>query len=244
MPRLVILLLLLCPVPAWAQVAHDGEADLNVRVNTSPVSITGKTTAGSDRVGVVCVGLYNNTADVTGITWGGVAMTERADHVSTAQFGLRVWLWTIVAPATASSDIEITSTGAINGYAAASSYTGVDQTTPVSATATAAISATGAASPATVNIASAADEMVVDCTSMFDDDGPTVGAGQTQIYNGGTFSSEIGVASSREAGAGTVTMSWTYGAYANQDWVLAAASLNAAGGGSAPPRLLLLGVGQ
>jgi len=88
-------------------------------------------------------------------------------------------------------------------HAQAISATGVDQTTPFGTPNTATGSSSG---PATVDISAATDDLVVDGYSGYPE--PTVGAGQTSRVKD-QITSDIWYGSSTEAGATTVTMSWT-----------------------------------
>jgi hypothetical protein len=107
-------------------------------------------------------------------------------------------------------------------------FTGVHQTTPLGTFASA--SAPSSAGPATVNVSSAANELVFDtvtceqCTSL------TVGAGQTQRWNLSADNGTTRGAGSTEPGAATVTMSWTLGS-AN-DWAIGAVPIKPSGGGA------------
>jgi hypothetical protein len=217
-------------------VAFDGEAVRTVQLGATGGTITTKTTAGSDRVGVVCIAVHADTADITGITWNGVAMVEQADRADALQWGLRVWIWTLVAPATGSSSIVVTGTGITNGYAAASSYSGVHQTTPVRASAGATIASIGTNGPSSVTVSSATDDMVVDCLGMFGNQPSGPVSGQTSLYNAGNPGTNVGLAASYEAGASSVVSGWDYAAYGSQDWVGVSVSLQPpAGGGGGNP---------
>jgi hypothetical protein len=108
-------------------------------------------------------------------------------------------------------------------------FTGVDQATPLGTF----VSNKAAADPgpATVNVSSAANELVFDtvgceqCTSL------TVGAGQTERWNRSVDNGITRGAGSTETGAATVTMSWTLGS-AN-DWAIGAVPIKPSGG--SPP---------
>lgn len=106
-----------------------------------------------------------------------------------------------------------------------SSYCGVDQATPHGTVATAA----GSDTPVTVDVTSAAGEMVVD--TIFTHNAVTADAGQTETANVATNEGNHVVASSREAGASTVTMSWTQ--VAGDYWGAVAIPLKAAAAAAA-----------
>jgi hypothetical protein len=214
--------------------AFDGEAVLSGRhASSSTWTISGKTTAGSDRVGIV---RFLGNATLTGVTWGGTAMTSVG---SVARGSLFIYVYRIINPPTASSDIVVTFTAPNSGPYAVTSYNGVDQTTPTSGVAT----NTGTGTTPTVDVASATGNLVLDAMDVANVIS-SAGAGQTAEFIDTAGGSErFGV--SREAGASTVTMSWTVSSGA---WSTIGFSLNAAsggGGGGTPAfRLSLLGVGR
>lgn len=195
------------------------------------------TASGADRVVLVGVAWRMTSAvTVTGVTYGGVAMTSVGSQFHTASAAnARMHLWRLVAPATGAQTITITMSGQVNDLiGGAVSFTGADQTTPVGTFASAEGNST---SPATVDVTSATGEIVVDtvCSSGLAVT-LTAGAGQTQRWNSGIIATAIG-AGSTEAGAATVTMSWTLNTVAN--WVIGAVSVKpvSAAGGVTYPQL-------
>lgn len=196
-------------------VAFDGEAILSGRhASSSTWTISGKTTAGSDRVGIV---RFMGNATFTSITWGGVAMTE----IGTVTRGsLVIRSYAIVDPPTSASDIVINFVAPGAGPYAVTSYNGVDQADPIGDVQT----ATGTGTTPTVDVSSAADDMVLDAMDVANVIS-SVGANQTAEYLDTTGSSDR-FGASREAGAATVTMSWTVSSGA---WSTMGFSLNAAG---------------
>jgi len=95
-------------------------------------------------------------------------------------------------------------------------FTGVDQTTPLRAFA----SASGTSSSASVNVSSATGELVFDTLMNSYDKAITVGANQMQRWNN---QGEPTAGGSTEAGASTVTMSWSW-SYSNP-WAIGAVSI-------------------
>lgn len=120
----------------------------------------------------------------------------------------------------AAADDEVIAGGA--------SYTGVDQTTPIGTP----NSATGATATPTVNITSASGELVVDAiyhAQWAAGTAHTAGAGQTarvDVADSGDGNGFLGM--SEEAGAASVTMSWSTGP-ATQAWAIGGVSLKPAG---------------
>jgi hypothetical protein len=207
-------------------VAFDGEAVVQQTfAGGGPFTWAGKTTAGSNRVG-----LFGFAIAVPGfvdaITWGGSAMTL-GHSVTNPTDGRGALIYYIINPPTASSDVVLTLTAVTTGYGGVMSFNGAHQSSPIGATA----ADSGTADPATVTIASAADALVVDALYFLGaGTPPSVGAGQTERYTGdqGTW---FGTGST-EAGAASVTMSWTLTSPTR--WSIAAVSLAAVAGAFDP----------
>jgi len=136
-----------------------------------------------------------------------VAMTLIGSSGTTANEAF-VEVYRLIAPATGANNVTATRSGPGDGRMVmiCRSFTGVHQTTPEGTVATAYLSA---ANP-TVAVSSAVDELVVDFTTMRAGT-PVVGAGQTQRANQVDANAINTSASSDEAGATSVTMSWTGG---------------------------------
>ena len=165
---------------------------------------------------------------VTSVTYNGQPLSL----VGTVQYSndSRVEIWRLVAPPTGTHDVVITFSAPLSRHATAGvmTFTGVNQSTPLGAFASASGSSAG---PATVNVSSAANELVFDTVACEACGSLTVGAGQTQRWNRSTDNGGIRGAASTEPGAATVTMSWTLGA-ANQ-WAIGAIPIKPSGG--SPP---------
>jgi hypothetical protein len=143
----------------------------------------------------------------------------------------RVEIWSLVAPDIGSHDVVITFSDQLwkSATAGVMTFTGVDQTTPLGTFAS--NKANASPGPATVDVSSAANELVFDtvgcerCTSL------TVGAGQTERWNRVVENGQTRGAGSTEPGAATVTMSWTLGSA--DDWAIGAIPIKPSGG--SPP---------
>lgn len=191
--------------------AHDGTADVSGAATAGmTLTITGKTTAGTNRVGAVSVSWNTSSQTVTGATWNGVAMTIVDQGVETVGASLGAALLTIVDPPTASSDIVVTFSLPATGNAVASSYNGVHQTTPIGAS-NKVITAGAVASPTSNTVTTAADEVLVDAVSwtQFDSVAPTVGANQTSLQNT-LYAAFYFSLASRQNGADGGVMTWTH----------------------------------
>lgn len=169
-------------------VAHDGEANVSGAVNFgNTITLASKTTAGSDRAGVVMVGWENaEGATVSSVTWNGVSMgAARISQVNDLQTPDAIFnssIYVIVNPPTGASDVVVTFSDDVRGGAGAAGFTGVDQTTPVRAGSTVGLEASaGGTQSVTVN-ASAGDMAVDAAMDESGGGGATVDASQTQVF--------------------------------------------------------------
>jgi hypothetical protein len=195
---------------------------------TNTVAFTHTTGAGSNRLLLVGVSkeddLGSATFTVTGITYAGQSLTRLVQNTSSEAEGE---IWSLVNPPSGAGLLTVSLTGAEaidSVVVGATTFTGVDQTNPLSAT----NSATGTASPATLTLASATGKVVFGTLALDDARTATVGAGQTELWSDFTetaSSDGIRGAGSVEPGAASTTMFWTIAA---DNWVLCAVSINAA----------------
>jgi hypothetical protein len=180
-------------------------------------------TAGSNRLMLVGVSVHNFAGEtVSSISYNGVALTQVGS--STNATDARVEIWRLIAPPTGTYDVVITFNAELSSVARAGvmTFTGVNQTTPLGTFA----SATGSASPATVNVTSAANELVFDTVGSESQSSPfslTVGAGQTERWNSVIMGYDRFLAAgSTEPGAASVTMSWTIVPASSVPWAIGA----------------------
>lgn len=203
--------------PAWAAPAYDNNTN-GAYTESSPDSFSLNTVAGTNRYATACVRGYQDTITIISgyPKIAGVSMTELA--TSTSASGLmKTFLFGLVAPATGSPTYEIQFTGGA-AESIVTTWTGIDQTT---ATGTAAAASSDSTSTATVDVSSAADELVVGCLTVREDETitPAMGAGQTERGTHNTGSFWWGKVS-EEAGAGTVTTSYTWSSTASLDYMV------------------------
>ena len=203
---------------------------------TSVSSLTfSHTPAGSNRwlfVGAGGLG-FPAIPTVTGVTFNGVAMTNLwSGRYNDASLDIRTTGWGLIAPAASAQNVVITYSGSqAEAAGTAVSFTGVDQTTATGTAAT----ATGTTDPATVNVSSAADEIVVDFV-YFAQPAITAGASQTSRNEQENINFASAGGSSTEPGGTTVTMSWSAGTggYSDKSAIGAIAIKPTGGGGGAP----------
>lgn len=184
------------------------------------------TCSGSDRclwVGIV----IEQDKSISGITYNSVSMTEIVNQ--SIGTNIKLYVFRLVAPSTGSNLINVT-VSAGTGYAMSSvSRTGVNQTTPNDTPST----ATGNSTAPSASVTSESGDDVIDFVCI-DDAGAsasnlTPGTGQTERSDSGGLG-VMEIASSEEAGAGSVTMSWNISSYAT-DWIIAGINVNDVGGG-------------
>jgi hypothetical protein len=187
-------------------IALDGSytEDLNRVGSTKTFAFT--VSSASDRYLIVGISQGSFEPDVTGVTWNGTSMTLIGDSTVTADNNCRAYLYGLVAPAATTANIVVTLGGSGNERTqiAAAVYSGVHQTTPIGTAVTALV----VGGNPTVNVSSAAGELVVDACSVTSDVTLAAGGGQTQRV-ATTTGNDVELGMSEEAGAGTVTMSWT-----------------------------------
>lgn len=189
--------------------------------------------AGSNRILYASVShCPGSGADVDAVsaTYGGVSPTGTffTDITTSGNRHTRVFYW--LAPTSGTANLVFTWAGGGNMRAIGASFSGVDQTTPHDAQQT--FDGTGGTTTPSVNVTSAAGNMVMDvcvCGS-----GATFTSGQTLINDmtgdggGPGYNSH---ASSYASGSGTVSMSYTLSTTVSV--VLWAWDINASGGGGA-----------
>jgi hypothetical protein len=178
------------------------------------------TCTGSNLDLFVGVTVRGNIDKVSGVTYNGVSLTQVWTVSADGNYHSSGWI--LVNPGTGAHDIVVTfSTTTVqwNGPQAACSmsFTGVHQTTPTNTPGT----ATGYSTNASVTVATAADEMIVDAVRAGEN--VTVGANQTQRYGAGTRNGY-----STQAGSDGGVMSWSMSSHW---WGIGAVSLKPAAGG-------------
>lgn len=166
---------------------------------------------------------YLDADTVTGVTYDGSAMAALQRATNSSDTTLKAELWGLAVGSKTAGGYTVSiagiGTGVVNAFS--TSWNGVHQTTSTGT----ANSGQGVDTAPTVTITSAASELVIDVVSHYFTADPTVGAGQTERGNE-SVSSQIGGATSSEAGAASVVMSWTLGG--STQWVIAGVPLKPA----------------
>lgn len=227
-----LLLTLLAP-GVEAQLAFNAATSLGQRVTNAANTLTfAHTPAGANRLLIVGVSINtnnNNGATVSSVTFGGTPLTNVGIilHPNSTR---RVEMWRLIAPAAAAANVVVTinlpgGAGTLGVVAGAVSFTGADQNVPLGTF----VSNTGNNANPTVNVASAAGEIVLD--TMAAGGNRTIsafGAGQTFRWNlvsnaAASGATDVRGAGTTEAGAAVVTMSETLSA--TSDWAIGAIAI-------------------
>lgn len=211
-------------------------SDAGTSFNATSGSLS-HTCSGSNRVLYArIIGFQDDT--VTGVTYAGSAMTRVAYAPDGGAIRGNSQIWRLIAPATGANNITVSMSVARRIYLQGISFTGADQTTP-DGTPNQQGPTTSSTAPS-IAVSSAAGEIVIDAMGALNNPTATVGAGQTQDFNLANSVSLIGCGSN-EAGAASVTMSWTLSA-ANFWWTCAI-PVKPVSVVTSVPSLTLLGVG-
>lgn len=171
--------------------------------------------SGSERFLIVSVQLgtncFSSAPNVVSVRYNGVALAQLATISGTpcGLGGTRSDQWQLVDPATGTHDVVVTlSNEADTVHCGALAFTGVNQTTPVRATA----KASGAGDSSSVTVASAVDDLVVNTVGQGNSiEAPGVGQTERFLHNVNSFNTLNNSAASTAPGASMVTMTWTFG---------------------------------
>ena len=215
------LLWLLCPAYVHAQITFDAAStSTGVSGTTESWSHT-VTSSGADRVLVVAVSMRASGTDVSSVTFNGDNLTKVGSVSMTNDTTSQLWI--LANPDTGTHTIQVTLSASEEMVSGAASFLNVHQTNPVGPY----FSASGSGTAPSVAVTGvAADQLVVDALGVRDAPTATVGASQTQRWNG-AFASDVRTAGSTESGTGTVTMSWSLSA--SKSWAIGAVALNPVG---------------
>ncbi len=214
-------------------IAHDAttpEFDTIGEQNPTASHTAGSLTNG---VAIISVGWQDSTpGTLTTVTYGGAEATALHNSLSVAA-DIKMSLWLYKNPPAGGSTVQANFSEAINGTTIrVSTYSGVDQTTSTGSVAT----NSGSSTTASVDVSSAAGELVIDAVGSGLNAGSTgsatVGADQTSRANFAVSGNHRHLGS-EEPGAGTVTMSWEYNA--TRVWGSIGVALKPAGDSASRP---------
>lgn len=202
---------------ALNNVRNQGSAGTN-RITMNNFAVASLT----NRILLVGVSLRDAVA-VTSVTFGASQLTELdvADNSGLVQASF----WYLVNPPVTTATVTVRMDDMTEAVAGAMLWYNVDQATPFGTVAT----ATGKSATASVDVSSAADEVVVDTMAVRRGgvSPPAAGSGQAQRWalTDGAAVTGVGGGGSSEPGAPSVTMSWVN---SNTNWAIVAVPLKRA----------------
>jgi len=215
---------------AAPSIAFDANRSGNNAGGSASVSWSHTTGSGSNRIMLVGVSIRTTTVSVSSIAYGVQSLTFiRADTHASAT--IRSELWYLVAPSSGTATVTVTLSGTSKAVGGSSTYTGVNQTSPIDVN----DGTTGTStSPSRSVTVSTANSWLLGHPAI-SGSGQTVsleGSGQTMrwdnVTSGGSAASRNrGHGSSKgPVGTGSQTMSWTLSASA--DWAVSVAAFRPA----------------
>jgi len=133
--------------------------------------------------------------------------------------------WGLVSPPSGTANVVVTLGGNTDGIAVGvTTFTNVNQFAPLGSFA----SAQGKSATPSVSTTSAAGELVLDTVAFKDGLALDVGANQTQLWSAANSANKVRGAGSTEAGAASVTMSWSQPSSTIKEWAIGAVSIKPA----------------
>ena len=238
MTRLVFLFLLLAS-PAWGAIVYDTSSSGTNETGVTTLTVSHTVAAGSNLF-LICGYTAQDDTAITSptVTYNSVSMTAVTSSKQSTTGTRTVEMFSLVNPAAGSAhDVVFTFSQTMNTIAGGcSSFSGVDQSTPLGTAVTNSTTGTSSAVTAT----SATGEMVIDfqvTSSNLTARSFTQAAGQTSNWKQYPASANCSGGSSREAGAAAVAMGWSWSGGAEYQ-ALSAVSIKPAAATGAVPVLM------
>ena len=192
---------------AWPAGLVVGTHTTPADASTASLSFSHTVPSGANRALVVVTGHNDGSRNVTGVSYGGVALTK-AIQQDGASADTEASIWYLVNPNVGSANVVVTVSASVNIVASAVNLTGVNQTTPIGT----AVGVAGNNSAPSVTVSSAANEVVIGAVGAKGDAKlATHEVGQTGIYNtdSGTGSGDIRLGVDFKPGASSASLQWT-----------------------------------
>jgi len=174
-----------------------------------------------DSILIVLVSIFEDTSSVTSVVWdsAGAPMpllntVNGSDATQGASNCGRTYLWFRTSPSSGSKEIKVTTATVVNGiYSGCESIANVNQISTFNSASPQGGTFGSGTDPSTA-VTTVSGEWVIDNCSAILDGGssaiPVVGAGQTEIYNSASGSTDlIGFGSDEAATSVSTTMDWT-----------------------------------
>ena len=228
--RKLLVLLLLLPTLCFGAIAEVGTSiscDTGVTPDSQMTCAHDSGSTGFNRI--TLIGISGRSFETpTVITYGGqtAALLIERDEAG-GVVSLNCSIYYLVDPPTGSNNAQVDFGISLHYVVGLATYSQVNQSAPFTANIGASTSSSNS-DPATVNIASAAGELVVDTVSKRGSTGSlTAGTNQTEEWDDvsadGTASANVRGGGSKEAGGATITMSWALGG--TERWTICAGSM-------------------
>jgi prepilin-type N-terminal cleavage/methylation domain-containing protein len=197
-------------------------------------SMTVSHTTGSGSYRLMLVGINVNVNDderVTSVTYGGTPLDKVGERNNSND--AMVYIYSLVAPSPGTADVVINFSSALNygAIAGVMTFTGVDQSTPLGTFASAIGDDTAQAS---VDIPSAAEELVFGVVTCEYDPISTAESGQNIRWNTSTSNGNYGAGGTDSGASPSVTMTWgfTVASPIYNHWAIGGVSIKPSGSGS------------
>ncbi len=197
-------------------ITANGTASSTQTTNATSLTWSHTVASGTDRLLVVELAIDGLGAGVSSVTYGGVAMTQ----IGRGTGNHAVEIWGLVNPTVGTANIVVSFGGTTAAAGGATSFNGVNQSTPFGTF----VSATGTGTAASVTVASATGDLVIDAQYWKLNTANVNGAGQTTQWSQANASMLGG--STTETGAASVTMSGS--SASSSQWEIGAVSIKAA----------------
>ncbi|MBD9360635.1 DUF4347 domain-containing protein [Methylomonas fluvii] len=202
-------------------VTANGTVTSTNSTSTSQLTWSHTVNAGIDRVLFVEIAIDDGNAGVNSVKYGTADLTR----VGRTAANHAVEIWALLNPTEGTDNVVISFTGNTEAAAGASTFNGVNQSTPYGTYAgntgtTGLLGGSGA-----VNVASATGDLVIDVQYWKAISADTTGTGQTSQWTSSSLLSTAKAGSSVEEGASSVTMSGS--ALLAADWSIGAVSVKA-----------------
>jgi len=210
---LLVLFLVTTAGNLWSQVSVDATSSGSATAGSS-ITVSHTTGAGSDRL--MLVGISSRDRTVTGVTYGGTALTLVGAQTSNGN--AKTAIYRLIAPASGTASVVVSFSGTVGKGAVVGvmTFTGVNQTTPLGTYA----SNVGNSTNATLNVTSASSELVFNVVSVQNQNVNNT-TGQTQRWNVNTASECTGAGCTKPGSANT-SLSWTL---IKDDWSMSGVSI-------------------
>jgi hypothetical protein len=212
--------------PANAAISVDSVATAVSASQVTSLSWSHTVGAGSNQILIVGISFRDGNVSASGVSLTTASVPQALTRIGFINAGgsqNRTELWYLLAPPTGVGTVAVSMSASKMITAGSISFNGVNQSTPLGTF----VSATAQSTAASVTVASATGQVVIDTvTANGDAVSLAVGALQTQRWNLFSSTGDAGSArgaGSTEPGAASTTMSWTLGV--SKPWSIGAVPL-------------------